>query len=258
MRTEISRLTRRAWLQVGRVIVFGLFILFGIFFLGPERVGLVYTLVGAAVILSVILDAVARRAAGDREWQLWVQLTLDALLTGALIHMAGGFDGPFTAIFFIHTITAGFYLGIRGGVVIAVADSLVLAAMAWLTVSGTLPLSPAGSTIENIMTSVPQEFSYQYSLLFVTIYTGFLTITGLVSGYLSQHLLMEKGRAEGILRQLRDARTMSREILESLSDGILVIDNSGQPVSINNAGLEILSLQKDWRQTVVDTDIYTM
>jgi len=51
---------------------------------------------------------------------------------------------------------------------------------------------------------------------------------------------------------------MSREILESLSDGVLVIDNEGLPMSINNAGSTLMDLKDDWKETVVQTDIYTM
>ena len=258
MRSEPATLTRRAWLQVGRVVVFGLFIVFGIVFLGWESVGPVYAVVGGLVLISAGLDTASRKLRGEHDIQVWVVLFLDSLLLSALVHMAGGFDGPFTAVFFLHTITAGLYLGIRGGVTIAVTDSLMLGLMAWLTISGRFPVPVSGSALESIISTLPSEVSFQYSLLFIVIYAGFLTITGLVSGYLSQHLLLEKGRAEGILRQLRDARTMSREILESLSDGVLVIDNSGVPVSINNAGLEILRLDADWREGVLDTDAYTM
>jgi len=238
--------------------VFGLFTVFGLIFLGWGKVGPLYTAVASAAGLSVLLDALSRHMTGERDRQLWTLFILDSVLLSALISMAGGFDGPFTAIFFIHTVTAGFYLGIRGGVTAAVLDSVMLAVMAWLAFSGTVVPSHAGTSIEKVMRSLPTQVSFQYSLLFVTIYAGFLTITGLVSGYLSQHLVLEKGRAEGILRQLRDARTMSREILESLSDGILVIDNAGEPISVNNAGRRLLGLEEDWRKAVHDTDIYTM
>jgi len=175
-----------------------------------------------------------------------------------LIWVAGGFDGPLTAFFLIHTFIAGVYLGIRGGVIIAALDSLIIAFLAFITISGALDYTPTGSSIEKLIDAVPSQVSFQYALLFVMIYAGFLTITGLVSGYLSQHLLLEKGRADGILRQLRVARRMSREILESLSDGILVIDNSGTPVSVNNSGRKILSLSSRWKDEVLNTDIYTM
>ncbi|MCD4702280.1 MAG: hypothetical protein K8S24_10535 [Candidatus Aegiribacteria sp.] len=251
-------MTRRTWFQVGRVIVFGLFVFFGILFLGWSSVGRVYSIVGSVVVLSVFLDFLLRRTMKEKEWQLWVVFILDSIMASLLIRMAGGFDGPFTAFFFIHTFTAGVYLGIRGGVTIAVLDSLMIASLAFITISELVDVSPTGSAFERLMNTVPSDISFQYALLFVMIYAGFLTITGLVSGYLSQHLLLEKGRAEGILRQLREARTMSREILESLSDGILVIDNSGNPVSINQSGREILSLGDKWREQVYNTNIYTM
>ncbi len=251
-------MTRRTWFQVGRLIVFGLFVIFGILFLGWASVGRVYSIVGSVVILSLFLDFFLRRILREREWQVWVQFILDSILASILIRIAGGFDGPFTAFFFIHTFTAGIFLGIRGGVTIAVLDALMIASMAFVSISSLADATPTGSAFERLVHAVPSNISFQYALLFVMIYAGFLTITGLVSGYLSQHLLLEKGRSEGILRQLREARTMSREILESLSDGILVIDNSGNPVSINQSGLKILSLGSKWRERVCNTDIYTM
>ena len=258
MHKDILTMTRRTWFQVGRVIVFGLFVIFGILFLGWSSVGKVYSVVGSVVILSLFLDFFFRRILREREWQLWVQFILDSILASILIRMAGGFDGPFTAFFFIHTFTAGVFLGIRGGVSIAVLDALMIASMAFISISSLADATPTGSAFERLVHTVPSNISFQYALLFVMIYAGFLTITGLVSGYLSEHLLLEKGRSEGILRQLREARTMSREILESLSDGILVIDNSGYPVSINHSGLKILSLGDNWRESVRNTDIYTM
>ena len=251
-------MTRRTWLQVGRLIVFGLFTLLGVLFLGWPRVGVLYSTVGAAVIVTVAADIIFRKILWESDWQLWVIFTLDSILASMLIRMAGGFDGPLTAIFFIHTFIAGVYLGIRGGVVIALLDSIMVALLAFVTISGVFDYSPTGSSLGKLLNSLPSRVSFQYALLFVMIYAGFLTITGLVSGYLSQHLLFEKGRADGILRQLREARTMSREILESLSDGILVIDNSGVPVSINNAGRKILSMSDNWEEGVLNTDIYTM
>ncbi|MCK5116377.1 MAG: hypothetical protein KAR44_07225 [Candidatus Aegiribacteria sp.] len=258
MHKDILTMTRRTWFQVGRLIVFGLFVIFGILFLGWASVGRVYSIVGSVVILSLFLDFFLRRILREREWQVWVQFILDSILASILIRIAGGFDGPFTAFFFIHTFTAGIFLGIRGGVTIAVLDALMIASMAFVSISSLADATPTGSAFERLVHAVPSNISFQYALLFVMIYAGFLTITGLVSGYLSQHLLLEKGRSEGILRQLREARTMSREILESLSDGILVIDNSGNPVSINQSGLKILSLGSKWRERVCNTDIYTM
>ncbi|MEN8209066.1 MAG: ATP-binding protein [Candidatus Fermentibacteria bacterium] len=258
MYKNLLTMNRRTWYQVGRFIILGLFVLFGILFLGWSSVGIVYSAVGFVVVVSVFLDILFRKSLGDREWQVWLQFILDSILASILIRMAGGFDGPFTAFFFIHTFTAGVFLGIKGGVTIAVLDTLMIASMAFISVSSLADVTPTGSAFEKLVHAVPSSISFQYALLFVMIYAGFLTITGLVSGYLSQHLLLEKGRSEGILRELREAKTISREILESLSDGILVIDKSGNPVSINQSGRRILSLGKQWRDRVCDTDIYTM
>ncbi|RKZ07385.1 hypothetical protein DRQ25_11685, partial [Candidatus Fermentibacteria bacterium] len=89
-------MTRRTWYQVGRIIVLGLFVLFGILFLGWSSVGRVYSIVGSVIVFSTLLDFLFRRTMGEREWQVWVQFILDSILASILIRMAGGFDGPFT------------------------------------------------------------------------------------------------------------------------------------------------------------------
>jgi len=250
-------MTRRAWLQVGRVVVFCVFAFFGVLFLGWKKVGPAYLGVSGVVILTAVLDTVVRRLRGEEEWQAWVVILFDSLLIAVLVSMAGGFDGPFSTMFFVHAVVGGVYLGIRGGAAVATADTLMLAGMAYLSVTDRMHGGVTVGAIESVKKVMPHA-SVQYSVLFVSIYAGFLMVTGLVSGYLSRHLIMERGRADGMLRQLRAARTMSQKILESLSDGILVIDGAGRPVSINSAGRKILGLGDDWSDEVMNTGVYTL
>ncbi|GEM_PF-395777 len=252
----ILSMGRRSWLLVGRFIIFEMLVALGIIFLGWHSVGRIYATIGVAVILMMLIDMVLRRIYPDRRWITWLLFIIDALLAAIVIQMAGGFDGPFAILFFLHTFVAGAFLGVRGGVVIAVLDTFLIAAMAFITISGTFLV--AGSPLGKLLETLPRAVSFQYSGLLVAINGGFLILTGLVSGYLTEHITFEQGRVALALDELGKTRAMSRQILQSLSDGVLVIDNDGEPISINRSGLEVLSLAENWRQDVTDTDVYTI
>ncbi len=241
---------------MGRLIVFGGMVVLGIIFLSWERVGRVYLAVGVAVVVTVLLERLYRSLHPGRDWMTWAIFVMDSLLAAALVQMAGGFDGPFAILFFVHTFAAGAFLGVRGGVTIAIVDSLVIAGLGVVTVFGWT--TAIGSPIGKLLDTMTTEVSIQYVSLLVMIDAGFLMIAGLVAGYLAEHLSFEKGRVEIALRELSETRALSREVLESLSDGVLVIDVDGRPMSLNRAGREMLGLGQGWREEAADTDVYTL
>ena len=250
------RMRRHTWLSVGRLIVFETLVVLGILFMGWDVVGRAYVAVGLTVALTSATYIVQRSRRPEGRWATWVLFLIDAVLAAVVIQMAGGFDGPFAIIFFVHTFAAGVYLGVRGGLAAAVMDTLLSAALAVVSISGLFKI--AGSPLAKLLESVPHDVSTEYAVLLILINGCFLVVTGLVSGYLSEHLSFEQGRVQIALNELGRARAMSREILESLSDGVLVIDRLGQPLSMNRAGIRLLGLGPQWRETVTDTEVYTM
>ncbi len=249
-----TTIDRHAWFLIGRFIVFGLFAALGIIFLGWKH-GQIFLLIDIVVIITIILDVVYRKYNPEREFLTWVLFWTDAVLAGILIQFSGGFDGPFAIIFFLHTFIAGVYLGVKGGAVIALSDTLVISILAYLTIAGFVPL-PA-SALTKILSKIPANVSSQYAGLLVLINGGLLLITGLISGYLSEHLIFHRGRAEVVSRELSEARAMSREILQSLSDGVLVIRSDGKPIAVNRAGLRILGLSSsNWKRKIIENDLF--
>jgi signal transduction histidine kinase len=256
VRERTSGMKRHTWLAVGRFIVFETLVILGILFMGWDIVGRVYLAVGAMVILTSGVYLFHRSRRPEARWTTWTLFLLDALLAAVVIQMAGGFDGPFAILFFVHTFAAGAYLGVRGGVVAAVLNTLLSAALALVSISGVIKI--AGSPLAKLIDTLPRHLTTEYAILLILINGCFLVVTGLVSGYLSEHIIFEQGRVQIAMNELGRARAMSREILESLSDGVLVIDRSGQPISMNRAGISLLDLGPQWRETVLDTEVYTM
>ena len=176
-------------------------------------------------------------------WPYWVTTGLDALLLGLLVHYAGGIEGPFVVFFYLHAAVAGLYLGITGGAVMAGLDMLVLITSGLVTLSGAPP-EYTGGMLAFLGRSGMLQLSTEYVLLKSFLDGLIMASIGLVSGYLSQHLTRETGRLQQLLRALRETRERSMEVLESLEDGVIVVGNDGELVSINRSARGMLGLQK--------------
>ena len=242
---------RLIWLQVGRLAVLGSLSVLGMVYLEPLR--LIYLAVACAVVVTAAAAWLFLRKRPRILWPYWIISGLDSLLLGVLIHYAGGIDGPFVVFFYLHAAVAGLYLGLSGGLAMAVLDMIVLATSGVLTLSGAPP-EYAGGMLAFLGRSGMLEISTNYILLRSFLDGLILASIGLVAGYLSEHLIQESGRLQQLIKALRETRARSREVLESLADGVLVVDNEGELVSVNRACREMLGLGEggaDLRETRV-------
>ncbi|MFO7950185.1 MAG: ATP-binding protein [Candidatus Fermentibacteraceae bacterium] len=241
MRHVAGRLT---WLQVGRLAVLGLLSILGIAYLRTGPVRIIYTVVAATTILTATTSWLAFRKSPLMGWPYWLLFSLDGLLLGLIVHYAGGMDGPLVVFFYLHAAVAGLYLGIAGGISMALLDMLVLATSGLFALSGSPP-EYTGGILGLLERSGLLALSTEYVLLRSFLDGLILASIGLVSGYLSEHLAVESSRLQQLLRALRETRSRSREILENLENGVLVIDNSGGLVNMNASFKRIVRLDED-------------
>jgi len=64
--------------------------------------------------------------------------------------------------------------------------------------------------------------------------------SGLGAGVIAQSLYTESGRLQRVLDNLAELRARSRQILDSLHDGVVVVDPGGDTLSVNPAAVELL------------------
>jgi two-component system, NtrC family, sensor histidine kinase PilS len=244
---------RLNWILVGRLSVLGVLSALGIGFLGAGVVGLAFGLTAAAAVVTTTLTA---SIAGRRSiLPAGLLPYVDSLLLGVIVHYAGGVDGPFSIFFFVHALYAGNVLGTRGGFYCALLDTLVLAASGQLMLMHIGP--SAGSSLLTILGSAPgPDLTYSYLGLRVLLHACLLVTAGLVSGYLTERLRSQSGRLRDALDALRTSNARSRDILESLSDGILVFDSEGEPIGVNSSAKQMLGLGADWENGVRSAQIY--
>jgi two-component system sensor histidine kinase PilS (NtrC family) len=244
---------RLNWILVGRLSVLGVLASLGIVFLGVEKVGLALGLTAAAAVVTTALTA---SIAGRRSILPASLLPFfDSILLGVIVHYAGGVDGPFSIFFFIHALYAGNVLGVRGGFYCALLDTLILGVSGQLMIMHVGPV--AGSQLLTFLTtSKSADLTYSYLGLRVFLHACLLITSGLVSGYLTEKMRSQTGRLREALDALKTSNARSREILESLSDGILVFDSDFNPIRANSAAREMLGLGADWESGIRSTQIY--
>lgn len=255
MRNIPGRLT---WLQVGRLAVLGSLSVLGILYLDAGSVRTIYTIVAAMAVTTSAGAWLLLQDSPDVRWPYWLTTGLDALLLGLLMHYAGGLDGPLVVFFYLHVAVAGLYLGMAGGISMAVMDMAVLATSGLVALAGPPP-EYTGGTLGFLGQSGLLELSTEYVLLKSFLNGLILASIGLVAGYLSENLIAESGRLQQLLKALRETRVRSREVLESLEDGVLVIGNGGGLVNMNRAFREMLGLSGDADlEELDDTRVYRM
>jgi len=245
---------RLNWILVGRLSILGALSAIGIALLGSREVGLAYGLTAAVAIVTTILT---RGGFAGRRPPLSTHAlpVIDSLLLGVIVHFAGGMDGPFSIFFFIHALYAGNVLGARGGFYCALLDTLILATSGQLALMG-LTAQSGGQLFEYFSHEAQTGLAYSYLGLRLFLHACLLISAGLISGFLSERLKSQSGRLLEALDALRTTNARSRDILESLPNGILVIAGSGEPLSANSAARSMLGLGEDWQGDLRKSDIY--
>lgn len=250
--------TRRlTYFLVGRLAVFGILCITGIAILGPGKVGIYFGIIsGIALTVTPIILTFARKYPTSRI-HLWFLMMLDAVLLCALVHIAGGVDGPFAVILIILPFTAGFILSPKGGIIIAVFTTTLLGFSGYLEIQGLFQYT-GSSLVSSLTTLGISRLSVSYISLRVIIHSCFLLAAGAVSGYMSNLLSRSSGRLQQVLEDLRNTRARADEILNNLTDGVLVVDTENEPLRINLSGILLLGLDENWQENVRSTPVYSL
>lgn len=235
---------RRTWLQVGRLSVLGMLTVSGMLTMGRQDLTVIYGIVGGVAVVSAALaKTVTGRFPLSRK-PYWFLMVLDAMLLGTFIYASGGVDGPFMPFLLVHALVYGFYLGISGGLWAAgvgIAVTAVISFLALNTPGSNTTLSPL---LFILVQSGQMKTSASYIAMRILV-NGLLTMAaGTASGILAQSLYTENGKLQRVLDNMADLRARSRQILDSLHDGVVVVGPGGDTLSVNPAATDLLGTDK--------------
>ncbi|HUQ02511.1 MAG TPA: ATP-binding protein [Kofleriaceae bacterium] len=230
---------RLIWLMVLRTVVISLVLGLTIWLgtvdgSGPTAPASLF-LTGIVVITyaSTIVYALLLRRGVDPERLVWPQLGGDLAITTALVYVTGGAQSAYTFFYALSVVGAGAVRFRRGALVIgslSVALMLVvgLAAWSWLLPLPTLPrVEPWTASAADLARQLSLNLG---ALIGVT-----------VLSYIFGRELQETSASLASQRQVAaDLFALNRDIVRSLSSGLVTVDLEGKVLTVNQAAADML------------------
>jgi len=162
----------------------------------------------------------------------FIQILLDLVYVTAIVHITGGIESIFSFLYILSIINASILLYRQGGLVIASASSILYGACLDLQYYGIIP---------TITGSIPSVIYYKAGDIFYTIamnITGFYA-TAFLTSFLAEQVRRSKEQLREKVVDLIHLEALHDNIVQSISSGILTLNQEGKITSFNRAAQEI-------------------
>ena len=180
---------------------------------------------GATLFYIALLSLLRRSATA----QAYIQFFGDLVLITGLVYFLGGATSPFSLLYLIVIAVASTLLRRRAGVIVASAAFLLYGGMIVALFFG--GLKPA----------TPQEVISGGRLGYNLAIHGFgFYVVALLTYYLAHNVTRAERALEEKSEHLADLQVVHRDVIQSITSGLLTTDLVGTVTSANLAGLEIL------------------
>jgi two-component system, NtrC family, sensor histidine kinase PilS len=197
----------------------------------PPTFDLLFLIAGSTYLASLVYIALLRVLRDRPTWHAHLQFGGDLLLVTSLVYFFGGIGSPFSMLYLVVIMVASALLRHRAGLLVAsaayllYASLLVALARGWLT-PGLVTLSEA-------------EIAWRLPYNLAVHFFGFYAVA-LLTSYLTANVT----RAERELEEKRDSlanlEVFHRDVVQSISSGLIATDLDGRVTSVNRAALDIL------------------
>ncbi|HEY4593321.1 MAG TPA: ATP-binding protein, partial [Thermoanaerobaculia bacterium] len=167
--------------------------------------------------------------------QAYIQFVGDLLLITILVYFLGGATSPFSLLYLIVIAVASTLLRRRAGVIVASGAFLLYGGMIVALFYGWL--HPAIPTQE-----VVSGWRLGYNLAVHGF--GFYSVA-LLTYYLAHNVTRAERELEEKSEHLADLQVVHRDVIQSITSGLITTDLEGTVTSANLAGLEILGRDED-------------
>ena len=186
---------------------------------------------GGVYLASLVYIVFGRLLPGRTILQTYLQLAGDVLLVTGLLYLYGGASSPFSMLYLVIIAVAASMLGRSGALTIA---GLAYALYAGLGVGLFFHALPQSSI------ALPSDAPA--SLLIYNLGThlmGFLAVA-LLTAFLAERAVTTEERLARETLNLATLELEHRDVVESMTGGLLTTDLNGLILTVNRAGLEIL------------------
>jgi len=198
---------------------------------------LLYLIAGLTYLASLIYTVQLRLISGHYRLQAYIQFGGDLLLVTLLVYFFGGIESPFSILYLLVIAVATTLLKQRSTGVATLAF-VVYALLQLALYQGWLAL-PDGAVIA-------QDFTTTRRLLYnLAIHLfAFYSVT-----FLTWFLVANVAKAEKELvaksEEMADLEIKYRDVVQSITSGLITTDQGGRVTSLNRAGQQILHLAEE-------------
>jgi two-component system, NtrC family, sensor histidine kinase PilS len=187
-------------------------------------------LAGVTFVATLVYIGLLRALARHLVAHAYVQFAGDLLLITVMVYYLGGVASPFSLLYLVIIAVASTLLRRRAGVTVASLAFLLYAALALsLSARWLRPLDP--------LTEVVTGWRVAYNLAIH--FFGFYAMA-LLTSYLAHDVARAERELEVKSEHLADLQVVHRDVIQSISSGLITTDLAGVITSVNQAGLAIL------------------
>jgi len=189
----------------------------------------VWLLGGATFGATLFYIALLRLLRRHPTAQAYIQFFGDLVLITGLVYFLGGATSPFSLLYLIVIAVASTLLRRRAGVIVASAALLLYGGLI------------VGIFFGWLKPSSPQEVISGWRLGYNLAVHGFgFYVVALLTYYLAHNVTRAERALEEKSEHLADLQVVHRDVIQSITSGLLTTDLAGTVTSANLAGLEIL------------------
>jgi two-component system sensor histidine kinase PilS (NtrC family) len=192
---------------------------------------LLFVLVGATYVASIVHIGLLTLLASRPLWHAYIQFAGDLLLVTGLVYFFGGITSPFSMLYLVVIMVASTILQRRAGLTIAGLAYILYATLLTALARNWVPsISPLPTDLE-----LPYRISYNLAVhLF-----GFYAVA-LLTSYLGESASRAEEELAVKTGSLANLEVFHRDVIQSISSGLISTDLEGRVTSVNRAALEIL------------------
>jgi two-component system sensor histidine kinase PilS (NtrC family) len=200
----------------------------------PEllRPVVVYTVGGLTCAATLVYIALLRILRRKPTAQAYIQFFGDLLLITLMVYYLGGIESPFSMLYLIVIAVASTLLRRRAGISVASGANVCYAGLVLGLYFHKLPIPPGVPEPEAVTV-----FRLAYSLAVHCF--GFYAVA-LLTSYLAHNVARAERELEEKREHLADLEVVHRDVIQSISSGLITTDLDGLVTSINQAGVGIL------------------
>lgn len=193
---------------------------------------LLYLIAGLTYLASLAYILLLRILAGRYRAQAYIQFFGDLLLVTVLVYFFGGIESPFSILYLVVIAVATTLLERRSTGVATLAFALYASLLVTLY-QGWLPMADGSTLLQDLPTT--RRLIYNVSVHLFAFYA-----VSLLTWFLVRNVARAEQELVAKTEDLADLEVQYRDVIQSITSGLITTDREGYITTINRAARQIL------------------